>query len=85
MAKADLYEFADLLFCAEKIGYGWNDAHKILVDDEVPPMYERKTSEFYKSECTPEANATYYGYSEDTLKILNAFFEQEKIDGFTLV
>lgn len=85
MAKVDLYDFSDLLACAVKLGYGWNEAHDILVTDEVPPMYERKTSEFYKSECTPEANAVCYGYSEDTLKILNAFFEQESIDGFTMV
>lgn len=84
MAKVDLYEFSDLLSCAGTIGYNWNQAHDILVKDEVPPMYETKTIEFYASECTPEANEHAYGYSEDTLKILQAFFKQEKVEMFTL-
>lgn len=85
MAKVDLYDFGDLLDCATRVGYDWNEVHEILVKDEVPPMYELRTKEYYRSECTPESNKALYGFSDDTLKILNAFFDQEKIDGFTLV
>lgn len=85
MANVTLYEFSDLLSCAVSIGYGWNEAHDILVKDEIPPMYERRTTEYYKSECIPKSEGGWYGFSEDTLKILNAFFEQENIDGFTMV
>ena len=81
MANVDLFEFSDLLFCAEKNGYGWNEAHKILVDDEVPPMYERKKVSY----TTGEINNNDYGFSEDSLKILKAFFKQENLEEFTIV
>lgn len=83
MAETNLYEFSDLLYCAQSIGYDWNQAHKIMVKDEIPPMYEAKKREFYIGECTAQQN--YYGYSEDTLMILQAFFKQECIREFTIV
>jgi hypothetical protein len=85
MKKVNLCAFSDLLFCAKKIGFNWNQAHDILVKDEVPPMYELNSKEIYKSECSIEANKHCCGYSEDTLKILNAFFKQENVTEFTLV
>ena len=84
MAVVNLFDFSDLLSCAERIGFDWNTAHDILVKDDVPPMYESKTKDFYISECTPEGNKMAYGYSDDTIKILQAFFEQEKIEAFTI-
>jgi len=42
MKQVTLVEFSDLLSFATTIGYNWNQAHKILVDDGVPPMYETK-------------------------------------------
>ena len=85
MARTNLYDFEDLVFCAEKIGYDWNTANNILVNDEIPPMYETKTRDFCKSETTLENNPNNYEYSDDTCKILQAFFEQEEIDEFTIV
>lgn len=82
MAKVDLYEFSDLLWCAERMGYNWNKAHDILVKDEVPPMYEAKKRSFHIGECSLENND--YGYSEDTIAILQAFFKQEGIEEFTI-
>jgi hypothetical protein len=84
MARVNLFDFSDLLSCAERIGFDWNKAHDILVKDDVPPMYESKTKDFYINECTPEGNKNAYGYSDDTIKILQAFFKQEKIEEFTI-
>lgn len=79
MAKVNLFEFSDLLSCAEKLDYGWNEAHDILVNDEIPPMYESKTKDFYINDINE------YGYSEDSIKILNAFFKQENLEEFTII
>ena len=84
MAKVDLFEFSDLLFCAEKNGYTWNQANDILVKDEIPPMYEAKQIEHYKFESILAYNTSGYNYSKDTCKILQAFFKQEGIEKFTL-
>ena len=42
-------------------------------------MYECKKREFYIDEYNDN------DYSEDTLKILKTFFEQEKVEMFTLI
>ena len=84
MAKVNLYDCADLLSCAQKIGYDWNQANDILTDDEIFPMFESKTREYCLSEILPETNDENYGYSEDTCKILQAFFKQENITEFTI-
>jgi hypothetical protein len=83
VAKVNLFEFSDLLFCATRIGFGWNQAHDFLVKDDVPPMHGFNKTEFYKRECTESNNP--YGYSPDTLKVLQAFFEEEKIDDFVMI
>lgn len=79
MASVNLYEFSDLLYCATSVGYDWNQAHDILVDDEIPPMYEAKKRNFYIGEIDG------YGYSENTKVILRAFFKQEDLDEFTVI
>lgn len=84
MKKVNLADFGDLLRCAEKNGYYWNSAHKILVNDEIPPMYESSTTEYYLSDLGDTVDQCQYSWSEDTWKILKAFFEQEKITSFTL-
>jgi hypothetical protein len=84
MARVNLFDFSALLSCAEKLGFGWNEAHDIMVNDGVPPMNESKTNDFYIEECTPEGNKDACEYSDDTLKILNAFFKQEDIEEFTI-
>lgn len=85
MVKVNLYDFGDLLSCAVKVGYGWDEAYDILVSDGVSSMYETSNRTFYKSECTPENNAHYHNYSSDTIKILQAFFEEENVNEFTMV
>ena len=82
MAKVDLYEFDDLLRCAERIGYGWNNAHNILMEDQIPPMYELRKMEYHKSEFDDESADE---YSLDTQRIMLAFFKQENLSEFTLV
>lgn len=47
--KVTLVDFTDTLFVAEKIGYSWNQAHDILVRDEICPMYECNKREYHIS------------------------------------
>jgi hypothetical protein len=81
--KVDLVEFSDLLEEAEKLGYGWNLAHEILVKDHIPPMYELSTREIYASELkyTKEQG----GWSDDSRKILQSFMDTHKLKSFILV
>lgn len=81
MAEVNLFEFGDLVECGERLGYDYNQAHDILVNDEVPPMYEAKKREFYIGEI----NNNDYGYSEDTLKILKAFFREKNLEEFVII
>lgn len=37
MPKVDLFEFSDLLYHAESMGYEWNKAHDLL--DNIYPRY----------------------------------------------
>jgi hypothetical protein len=83
MAKVDLYEFSDLLDCAVSLGYNWNTAHEILGKDGVSPMYGQKKTEFYINDCLLDHNP--YDYSEDTIKILQAFFKQEGLKQFVII
>lgn len=76
MAKVDLYEFSDLLECAEKIGYNWNQAHDILEKADILPWPGESKNEVYKSELK--------GKSEDAINILNAFMDEKGITSFVL-
>ncbi len=78
MAKVNLYEFGDLLHVAAGIGYNWNTIHDVLVNDGVVPMYECKTREHYLSDIDQ------YDYSDDTKKVLKAFYKAEGIKSFVL-
>lgn len=81
--KVTLVDFTDTLFVAEKIGYSWNQAHDILVRDEICTMYECNKREYHLSDFNEESNP--YGYSEDTLKIMNAFCKEHNLKEFTMV
>lgn len=81
MKKVNLADFSDLLFQAQKCGYSWNEAHKILVDDQVPPMNESNSREYYMSDI--ENNE--YGWSEDTLKIVKSFMKSNRVKSFTVI
>ncbi len=71
MKKENICDFGDILWCAEKLGYKWNEAHDIL-DNYVPRYGMRHVSiDDIKEE-----------EDEDAKKILTAFFKQEKIDEF---
>ena len=81
MRDTILVEFSDLLFHGETMGYGWNDLHEIMVNDEVVPMYECKVRDIELDECDPSV----YGWSEDSCKVLKSFMKKNKIKGFSLV
>lgn len=72
-------EFGDLLCHAEKLGYSWNTAHDILVDDEVPPMYESYQRDIYVG-MGPD-----YGWSEDSCKIVDGYLASEGVSECTLL
>ncbi len=69
MQKSNLVEFSELLRHAETLGYGWNQAHQILVDDEVPPMYETKKREVDLDEIDE------HSWGEDSKKIVRSYME----------
>lgn len=81
--KVTLVDFSETLFSAEKVGFGWNQAHDILVSDEICPMNECNSREYHISDFDEKDNP--YGYSEDTLKIMNAFCEEHDLTEFTMV
>lgn len=81
--KVHLVNFSDILQVARKTGYCWNAAHDILVNDEIPPMYECHQREFELSDFDATKNP--YGYSTDTLKIMQAFCAAHKLKSFVLV
>lgn len=81
MRKTLLVEFGDLLLHGQTMGYGWNNLHEIMVNDEVIPMYECKVREIHISDCDPEV----YGWSEDSCKVLKSFMEKHKTEEISLV
>lgn len=81
--KVNLVEFSDTLYAAQKVGYDWNTAHDILVRDEICPMYECNSKDYHISDFNRENNP--YGFSEDTLKIMNAFCKEHDLTEFTMV
>ncbi len=78
MKKTNVCEFGDILYCAEKLGYSWNQAHKILVNADYCAMYGAQS--VYKSDITEEECP-----DEDVRKILLAFFEQEQVNEFIIL
>lgn len=81
--QVTLVEFPELLRYAETIGISWNLAHDILVKDEIPPMYECNSREYYINDFNADNDE--YGYSDETKKIMKGFFEKHKLLEFTLV
>lgn len=73
MKKKNVCDFGDILFCAESLGYGWNQAHDIL--DNYAPRYGARDVYFYEIE--EEENP-------DAKRILKAFFEQENVSEFQI-
>jgi len=62
-------EWTDLLNFAITAGYGWNNAHDILVDAGVPPMYESYEQEIYPGVCED------YGWDGDAKTIVDGYLE----------
>ena len=85
--RVNLVDFTELLHYAQSIGISWNEANDILVKDEVPPMYECNSREYYLSDYVSDKgdNEAPYGESEASVRILVGFMINEEIDGFTLV
>lgn len=83
----NLVDFTELLHYAQSIGISWNKAHDILVKDEVPPMYECNSREYYLSDYVSDKGDKQapYGEADETIRILVGFMIDEEIDGFTLV
>lgn len=87
VTQVNLVEFPELLFYAESIGISWNTAHEILVNDEIPPMYECNSREyditdFVKNDPTFDGS---YRVSDETTRIIVGFMIKENIRDFTLI
>jgi hypothetical protein len=82
MKTVNLVGFAEFLTYAEKIGYGWNEANKILVDDRAYPEAEMNTMEV-NYEYDIEGNER--DWSEDTLKIIGGFMKKNNVTEITIV
>lgn len=79
LKKMPIADFGEILTTAVRIGYHWNQAHAFLVKD-VYPDPEESSREHYLSET--QSNA--YGWSDDTLKVMLAFFEEHGVNAFVL-
>lgn len=79
-----LVTFPELLSFSETIGFGWNQAHNILVNDGIPPMYECNSRDYYIYDFTQSEDSE-YDYSENTIKIMKGFFDKHKLTEFTLI
>jgi len=72
MARIDLYDFSDLLFHAESLGYDWNTAHHFL--DYIYPYHGvRNVTEEDLEEL-----------QEDGKKVLKSFMESEELEEFSI-
>lgn len=74
MNRKNVCDFSDLLFHAESLGYGWNEAHGML--DNIYPMHGPQ--DVYHSEVSE------YGLCKDGEKILNSFFDKEGVGEFQI-
>jgi hypothetical protein len=81
MKAVYMAEFSDLLRHAEILGFFWNNAHDILVKDEVPPMHGDSNIEYYKSDIT----SNQYGWSADSVRIVQSYMELNDVTKFTLI
>ena len=80
MKKTNLADFGDLLTHSVTLGYHWNQAHEILVNDSIPPEAECHKVEYYMEDIASDC----YEWSEDTTKILKTFMEANNVTEFTL-
>lgn len=71
--------FCDLLSHAVSIGYNWNQAHAIIIADGILPMYESPIRELYLH------NGSAYGWSEDSIKIIDGFMEKHNLTQCSLI
>lgn len=85
MAQVNLFEFTDILQFATEIGYTWNDAHRIL--DEVPirPMYELKKRIWYVEDFENQDDLPASEYSYDVCRIMREFFKTNNLDEITVI
>lgn len=67
----NLCDFGDILSHAERLGYGWNQAHAIL--DNYYPYH----GEYYVCLAKVEQDE-----NEDAKKILVSYFERHQIEDF---
>lgn len=69
----NLCDFGDILSHATTIGYGWNEAHEILVNENLCAMYG--VQHVYKEEIQ-------YIENLDAKKIIESYFEKEQVEDF---
>jgi len=79
MKKANLVEFSELLFHAKTLGYEWNDAHEILDNDNIRPMYEIHENTIYIGDDEE------FEWSEDTKKIVYSYMEKHNVKEITVI
>jgi len=80
MKKTNLVDFGDILSHATTLGYDWNSIHDVLVKDGICPMYEQNSVDVYLSDVRSNA----YGWTNDTVKILQSFLEKNKVTLVTI-
>lgn len=80
MKTTNLVPWIDFLQYAVEIGYDWNEARDILVDDGVPPMYEKKRQ--YDIE---EVEQNLSGWSDKSREIVLGFMKKNKVDEITVI
>lgn len=86
MRKTTLVHFEDLLLHAEKIGYGWNESHEILVKDGIPPLDELREMEYYLEDLKKTGKWTVTDrWSEDSRKIVISFMEVNALEEMTVI
>jgi hypothetical protein len=78
MEKRNVAEFTDLLKYAVEIGYQWNDAHDILINDRVHPLEESHS-------FIDEEDFEFSEWSEDSVKIVKGFMEKHGVTEFMLL
>lgn len=80
MKKTNLVNYTDLLFYAVEIGYEWNQANAIMVQDGVPPMYEIHSRDYHL-----EYLDEYLNPKSESFKIVNGFMEKNGVSEITVI
>ena len=79
MKQTTMIDMGDLLNYAVQIGYDWNQTCDLLDRDGIRPMHEIHTTELYFGAGKD------YGWSEDSIRIVEGFLTKHNLKSATLV